>query len=805
MFKNYVIVALRNIQRQKLYSFIKISGLSIGIAACILIYLFIADELSFDKFHKNGEQLFRVMQIRYDENGNIANYQQFLPAPVGPELKQFAAEIKHQSRFVSHSAVVRSQGKVFQETISLADSPFFEMFSFPLIAGKTEAVLADEHQIVLTQTSAKKYFEDESPLGKILTLSFGQTRKDFVVSGVAKDPPLNSSLQFDLLIHFNNLPAVINDPEILINWERWYNPLFVQIQSGISLKQVDERLSQFANQYFTTSMQRDITEGREPFSFSLQNIRDIYFNTRGAGNTGLIPSFLLGGIALVILLIACMNFLNLSIGSSSGRSMEVGMRKVLGAERRQLIRQFMIEAMVISTFAVVLGLLFSQLLLPKFNGLSGKQLSLSTLLESFHILGLLMVAAFTGITAGSYPALVLSAFRPVDIMKGKLKIGSRSTLTRCLVVFQFALSVILAISAIILGKQVSFLVTKNPGYSAEGLVVVLTQEIEQQDSERLYHLYRNEVLTNRNIQGLTASNRAFGLFLPSTQLERGEQQLHYRFNRVDPHFSSVMNLRLIQGRDFSLNTAADRDAVIVNQRFLEALGPGYQIGTYLGDISQGFPYNCRIIGVIEDCHFRSLREEIEPLLLYVGKGFSPNRDRFSRMFVRVETSHLSETMSFLEKAWKRILPDKPFIYYFQDDALQRLYSREKRWSEIVSYASICSILLACLGIFGLTALTLSQRVKEIGIRKILGASVEQIVYLSLKHFIYLIGLANLIAWPVVYLVMHKVLENYPFRINMGLHYFLLAGAASILLAGITILYLSAKAALQNPIDSLRYE
>ena len=451
MFKNYMIVALRNIQRQKLYSFIKIFGLSIGIAACILIYLFIVDELSFDNFHKNSDRIFRVMQIHYDdETEKVTGYQQYIPPPVGPELKQFAAEIKHQTRYDSHTATVRYQEKVFRETLSLADSPFFEIFTFPLIAGKAETVLVDDHNVVLTHSLAKKYFGDENPMGRALTLTFGQSSKDFIVTGVAKDIPFNSSLQFDILIHFNNLPAVINNPEILVNWKRWYCLLFVQLHTDAVVNKVEERFSQFTKQFFSTSIQIAVNEGHKPFSFGLQNIRNIHLNTKAAGNSGLFPSYLLSGIAFVILLIACMNFMNLSMGLSSVRSMEVGMRKVLGAQRKQLIRQFMLEALIISFFAVILGLISSELLLPKFNVLSGKQLSLSTLLGSFHALALPAVAIFTGIFAGSYPAFVLSAFRPVDIMKGTLKVGRRSTLTKALVVFQFSLSVILVISAVIL-------------------------------------------------------------------------------------------------------------------------------------------------------------------------------------------------------------------------------------------------------------------------------------------------------------------------------------------------------------------
>jgi putative ABC transport system permease protein len=266
-----------------------------------------------------------------------------------------------------------------------------------------------------------------------------------------------------------------------------------------------------------------------------------------------------------------------------------------------------------------------------------------------------------------------------------------------------------------------------------------------------------------------------------------------------------MKLKLIQGRDFATNIAADNDAIIVNQKFMDSLGSDYELGERLGTASDEFPHRLRVVGVVEDCHFESLQNEIDPLLLYVGKGMAPNRDRFSRIFVRIETASLSQTMSFMEESWKKIRPNKPFIHYFQDDALRSLYVRENRWSAIVRFASVFSILLACLGIFGLTAMTLSRRVKEIGIRKVLGASVEQIIFLGIKEFVHLICLANLIAWPVAYFVMQKVLQNYPYRVDIGFQYFLLAGTASVLISALTILYLSVKAALQNPIDSLRYE
>lgn len=806
MFSNYLKIAVRNILRFKGHSFIKIFGLSIGIAACILIYLFVADELSFDKFHENGDSLFRFVQIHFDkDSGKETGIQQFIPPPVGPEILQSIPEVKHQTRFVVGSGVVRYKDNIFRESLAMADDPFFEMFTFPLIAGDPKAALSDDHNIVLTRSHAEKYFGDENPLGKTLTVTFGHTPVDYIVTAVADDLPANSSIQLDLLIPINNLPIVVNDPEILTGWKRWYCPLFVQLQPYVSSEQVAGKLDRFCQQHYSTAIRRNLDEGYDPFSFGLQSIEDMYLDTRVPGTVGLSTSYLLSAIALAILLIACVNFMNLSIGSSSTRSMEVGMRKVLGAGRKQLLGQFWGEALVISVFAIILGLVLSEFLIPKFNALSGKQLSLLTLFQSSHWVALLAIAVFTGIFAGSYPAMIMSAFRPVDIFKGKLKVGGGTRLTKGLVVLQFALSVILGISAITLGKQVSFMMNRDPGYISEGLVVIMTQENEQQDSERLYQRFRNEVMSHSQIQGLTASNREFGLFLPGASLKQGEHEIFYRFNRVDPDFLSTMKFKLIQGRDFSPNVAADGDALIVNQRLIEALGADFEIGRPLGDISKGFPYDRRIIGIIEDCHFESVRNEIEPLILYVGEDTSPRRNRFSRIIVRAETEQIRDTMAFLKKAWKNTQPDKPFIYYFQDDAIKSLYEREKRWSAIIRYASVVSIMLACLGILGLTSITLSRRVKEIGIRKVLGASAGQIVYLATREFIFLISLANAIAWPVVFFIMKKVLQNYPYRIDIAIHYFILAWIVSISIAVFTVLYLSLKAALQNPVDSLRYE
>jgi putative ABC transport system permease protein len=806
MFRNYLKIALRNTFRFRMHSIIKIFSLSLGIAGCILIYLFIQDELSFDRFHENGRFLYRVVHISYDkDSGRETGRSQFLPPPMGPVLAEFCAEIKHQSRFTTGTAVIRYRDKLFSETLSLVDPPFLEMFSFPLIYGDPGGALSDDHSVVLTRSHAEKYFGDKNPMGESLRFSFGHIQKDFVVTGVVQDVPHNSSLQFDILINARNLPAAWNDPGVFDQWNRWAFPMFVELEHEVPQGQAEARLAQFCSLYFGDNVQRHLDRGYDPFTFGLQNLSEMRVDTRVAGTEGLSTAYILLAIALCILLVACVNFTNLSLGLSSIRSTEVGMRKVLGAGRKQLAWQYMGEALLASLLAVGLGLLLTEMLLPSFNSLAGKALSLYSILRGYHVLALLGMAAITGMIAGSYPALVMSSFHPVDILRGKLRIGGRTMLTKGLVVLQFTLSVALAVSAVVLGRQASFLVTSDPGYDSRGLVVILTQENQLEASEKLYQRFKSEIMQNSGIEAVTASNREFGLFLPQTSLDVGGRKVYYNFNRVDAGFVSALQLRLVQGRDFSPTAAADRESVIVNQKFVEELGPEFTLGTPLGDVSRGFPYNCRIVGVVEDSHVRSLRSEIEPVLLYIGKGASPNRDRFSRVFVRIDASRIQETLGFLEAAWEKTSPDKPFLHYLQADALESLYRGERRWSLIIRYSFALSLLLACLGIFGLTAMTLSRRDKEIGIRKVLGAGAGQIVAMTLKEYVVLTLIANLIAWPLVYLVLRRVLQGYPYRIGIAPHYFLLAGAFSILIAVFTILFLSIRAARANPADSLRCE
>ena len=479
-----------------------------------------------------------------------------------------------------------------------------------------------------------------------MTINFGQTSRDYIVTGVAQDAPHNSSLQFDMFINIANLSIIDNNPHVLTDWTRWYFPFYVQLKDGLSVEQMEQKMISFCKLHFAAKFQEYRDMGRWtreglPFTFGLQPIEDVYLHARG-----LTTSFILSAIAIMILVIACINFTNISIGLSSMRATEVGVRKVLGAGRKHLIRQFWIEAIFMCLLAMGFGIFLTTLLLPQFNALSGKQLSILGFFQGTHGLLILSIAIIAGILAGSYPALIMARFQPIDILKHRLRVGGNALFTKGLVVLQFALSGVLVISAVILGNQTRYMLNSDLGYEDEGLVIIRTQENEQRASEVLSQRFRNRLLLHSQIINVTASNREFGLFLPGTSLELQDRKINYRFNRVDPQFISTMGIELIDGTDFSPNLNANRDAVIVNRQFMQALGPSQSVGMLLGNASMGFPNDCRIIGVIEDCHFASLRSEIDPLLLFVREAFSPRRNRFSRIFVRIRTNQIRETIDF---------------------------------------------------------------------------------------------------------------------------------------------------------------
>lgn len=806
MLKNYFKTAFRNIYRRKVFSIINITGLAIGIAAVFIIYFFINDELSYDRFHEKKNNLFRINILLESTDGlSVESRSPYVPTPMGPAMLEYFDEVIHMSRLVEGRGVVRNGDVMFRERIQLADAQFLEMFTFPLISGNKGDALKDGNSVVLSENAAKKYFGATEAVGKTINITFGNTSKDFLVTGIAKKIPANSTINFDFLINMHHLPDAINNREILTNWNRNYLQFYVELAPGYKLSVITERSRQFCQQYLDEPIQRykenhKITNAKSPLLLEFQPITDIYLDTNGKT-----PSIILSAMTFLILLIACINYMNISIGMSSFRSMEVGIRKVLGARKNQMIVQFWSEAVLISLIAAACGFILTACLLPSIGNIMGKDFSSELLLKLPNLLILLCFAILTGLLAGSYPAFVVSRFQPHQILKNTTKKGGRSFLTKGLVIFQFTVSIILILAAVILRQQADYLINKDLGYKKEGLLVVRTQENEQKASEDVYARFKNMIQSNVNIQSVSASNREFGIFLPGSTMHVNDVDIRYRFNRVDFDFIPTIGLNLIEGRNFSKHSSASENAVIINKKLASLLGDSFRVGGTIGDVTKDFPLNCRVVGIIDDSHYLALRSEIAPLLLFSGNGPAPRRAVFSRMFIRFDTKKTRETLSLLEASWKKVNPNKPFVYDFLDETLARQYTREMQWRSILGYASILSIIIAGMGIFGLSTLLLTKRIREISIRKVFGASPFQLLGLVVKDFLILVGIANLIAWPIGYFISIKMLQEYPYKININIKYFVLTGLATVIVALLSIIYVSMKAAYTNPTKNLKTE
>ncbi len=804
MYKNYFKIASRNIVRQKLYSAINILGLALGLACCILTSLYVMNEVTYDTFHSNINSIYRIRRINYEPDGSVGNQNWHLPPVMREQLSEYFPEMELHTRYNTGYGVVHYKNKRFPEYIGMADAPFFQIFTFPLISGDPQTALIRDDAIVVTQSAAIRYFEQEDPIGKILTIARGDTQKDFIVTGVAEDVPRNSTIQFHLLINMSNMPFIWGYPPALTTWRSFNTPIFCLLKENTNVKNTEKKFMPFYEKHFSWYTEKERSEGSwnrdgNPFEIKLQSMKDIHLNPDVSRGNSPRPLYILSGIALIILMIACINFVNLSIGTSSFRSTEVGIRKVIGAQRGQLIQQFWSESTIMVVLSMIAGIGLAAALLPSFNELSGSQFVLqdfSSINNIFVFISLIVVA---GIGSGAYPALVMANLNPVRILKGKLKLSGKRMFLKSLVIFQFSLSIILIISSVVLRGQLKHLVNTNVGYDREGLMSITI--LRRDDQERFVNLYKNKVIQHSGVLAVSACETVFGVGFSELSMEKEGKEINFHHCQVGYDFIETMGMKILEGRDFSKEIASDAEgAIIVNQTFVKELGFESPVGKTLGNPSRGHPYNLRIIGVLEDYHFRSLHREIYPSMLHV---YPSNGLWF--MVVRMRTGNREETLAFLEKTWEELRPGEDFIYSFLIDSQRSLYANERRWSEIVQYTSLLAIIIACMGIFGLTAITVSNRVKEIGIRKVLGAKITQIINLIIKDFIILVAAANIIAWPVAFYILHKVLENYPYRIDIGIHYFLFSGLASSLIAVLAILWLAVKSAMANPVDSLRYE
>jgi putative ABC transport system permease protein len=795
MLKSYLKLALRGIKRHKGYSFINIAGLAIGMACTILILLWIQDELSYDRFHEKKDNIYRI--IVQDEQGFKAAGT--CPIPLAPHLKQRYPEVLGSARFCDgfQKFLVEHEDKVFSEEIGIADPSFFEIFSFPFIKGDPKTALNNPHSLILTEKMARKFFGSEEPIGKTLQVSTANKNKiSFSVTGILRDIPHNSHLQFHIFVPFRVLDEMVWWVKDFEKWGDWSYFTYVLVKPGSTIPEINKKINDLVKENYK---QDQLTS-----KFFLQPLSKIHlysdykYDLPGHGDIRYVHIFAI--VALFILLIACANFINLSTARFANRSKEVGLRKTVGAHRAQLFKQFLGESMFFVMIALFVALFLTNLSMPMFNQLTGKQLAIDLVDLSF-LLRLVTVILFTGLLSGSYPAFFLSAFHPAEAIKGTVMKSSKGTFFRkFLVVLQFSLSVIIIICTTVVYNQLTFLRNKKLGFDKDNVIqmplsgALLTS----------YEMARNEMLQNPNIVAVAASDQLLTQILRSStgaRLEGKEVCEHTGINflTADFHLLETFKMKMSQGRPFSKDFSTDADeAVIINQTLAKILGVKNLVGKSLYNYSEGRIR--RIIGIVEDFHFESLHRQVKPLMI-VPRSSSG----YKFMYVKIAQGSITSSIQLLKNIWKTYGSKNPFEYHFLDQTIDQLYAAEKRMGTIFLDFALLAILISCLGLFGLASFTAEQRTKEIGIRKVLGASSGNIVFSLTKDFSKWILAANGVAWPVAYFAMNKWLQNFAFKTEIGLWIFGLSAAISLSVALMTVGYRFIKTALANPADSLRYE
>lgn len=810
MLRHYIKIAFRNLAQQKVLTGINILGLSIGISCFSLFLLYAVHEFSYDRFHAKADRIHRVIEW-WEGEGREPGGSGSIPTPLTPALKKDFPDVEYAVRTTHGSCLTRVNENLVKSSITFADGDFFNVFSFPLIHGDARTALNDPRHIVITKEKAMMLFGATDVVGKTVQLKIDSAYEPFTVSGVAEDIPENSSIKFQIL---GNLTYLQNSPRMQESNNNWYMTVgidgYVLLKEGSHLASEHNKLALFRKKYYPEGKKDKKGKGKEKkkepevlSSVRLQPLRDIHMNPQVEGGSDPKNIWILIIIAAAVLLIACINFTTLAIGRSAGRAKEIGVRKVMGSQRKQLVSQFLAESFLLSLLSALIGLLLAFLLLPLFNQLADRELSFS--FSRFPELTWLLAALtlLVGLLAGSYPALVLSSFKPVEVLKRKIRIGGSNLFTRSLVTLQFVLSIGLIISTIIILQQIRYMRSKNIGFNKENIVMINTQSI---DSRRIYPLYKQIVQTNTGILDVTAGE--MGLGAGEGQMGRGYQTYNGERTGVieypgDYNFLKTLGVQLIAGRNFDEALASDTmNAIIVNEELVHTvlgITTAEALGKELRSAKGNNPPKV-IIGVSRNFNFEDLTHKVRPQLFNRPANLEP-----SRFFVRLEAGDPASKLAILESTWKQLVTDAPFDYSFVDEKFDNFYKSEERWSSIAGWAGGISIFLACLGLFGLAALAAINRTKEIGIRKVMGATVPQVVGLLSKDFLKLIAVALLIASPLAWYFMNNWLQSYAWRVNIAWYVFGLTGFFAMLVALSTISIQAVKAAMTNPVNSLRNE
>jgi putative ABC transport system permease protein len=810
MIRNHLKVAWRNIVRHKGYSFINIFGLAVGMAACLLILLFIKDELSFDRYNQKADRVFRVAAyIRFGgQEGDLGT----VPAPLAAACLQDFPEVENAVRFRKQgNFIVQHDDRSFTESrLMFADTSIFQVFSLPLRRGNPQTALAAPRTIALSETAAFKYFGAANPIGQSLRLD---NREDYQVSGVFRDIPASSHFHFDLIA---SLASLEESRQSLWSNNNFFTYLLLRPGSDPAVLQakfpgfIRKHLGPWIKQATGHSIDEMFASGAR-VKYYLQPLPAIHLQsqlrTEIEVNSDIRIVYIFSAIALLILSIAAINFINLSTARSAGRSREAGIRKVLGSERRQLVRQFLTDSLLLSSMAVALALLLTAIALPWFNRLTAKGIDLAGAGIGFVAASAALMTLLVGLLAGFYPAWRLAESRPAQVLKGKLATGVRGGRLRAvLVVFQFAVSLVLIIGTLVVFRQLHFIQEKDLGFNKDQVLVLQNAYLLEKQADALKNeMLKHPAVVSASVSGfipVPPSNRNDTSIFPKGKDITSSNMVLAQNWTVDADYIKTMGMKIVAGRDFAKDAPADNTAVIMNQAAVRQFGwrepLGQQISFPPANNNLKIFINRTVIGVIEDFHFESLRSPIDPLVMFLGES----RGRIS---FRIQAQNTTAALSELKRQWQRFAPGQPFEYSFMDENFAELYRSEQRLGTIFSIFSSLAIFVACLGLLALASFMAERRTKEVGIRKVLGASVSEMIVLLSREFVKWVAIAALVAWPLAYYAIHRWLQGFAYRTDIGIGLFLLSSLLTLLIAIMTVSFQAIRAARANPVDSLRYE
>ena len=800
MIRNYFKIAFRNLVKRKSISLINIFGLAIGITCCLLIMLWVADEMSYDRFLDNSDRIYRI-DWRSD------NPQTRTPHPMSYTITKDFPEVENAVSLtplfgpglsrVTHS--VRYQDKIFDEPgFYAADTTFFDVFNFALVKGNPKTALKNPLSVIITEEIASKYFGTDEPMGK--TLRF-ENSFDLMVTGVIENIPANSHFHFDFLISYNALRYI--ETGNWLEWEDFGHYNYILLSKDVNSNDVHRKIPEWFLKYNDWSESSVNRFRNGEIGFNLTPITDIHLKSNIRWelepNGNIVYVYLFSFAALFILVIACINFMNLATARSMERSREVGLRKSVGAKRSQLFYQFLGESILTSFVAVLLSIAFGEIFMSLFNGLTGKELNLAYFKNIEGLAILTGIILFAGVFSGSYPALVLSGFMPANILKNNIKSEYKSKYFRkVLVVFQFSASIILIFGTFVIYNQLHFLKTKNLGFEKEQVLVV---PIKNPNIRTNYESVKSSFLRNPEIINVSAVSNVPGRNFNQNPIQwKEESTVDVSEMRVDFDYFKTMGIKIVNGRSFSKQFSTDfGNNFILNQAAAREFDWDSPLDKEITWYDDEVTRTGKVIGIAEDFHFQSLHQEITPLIFQIFPG------DFNYFLIKISPVNLSETLSYLEKTYREFNPGYPFEYTFLDQEFASLYNSEEKMGKIFWIFSGLAIFIACLGLFGLAAFTAMQKTKEIGIRKVLGASVSNIVKMLSKEFIFLVTLANVIAWPTGYYIMNNWLSNFAYKTGISAWILILSGIIALIISLITVSYQAIKAAFTNPVDSLRNE